>query len=677
MSLKRWFLSLFGRSLASGDEPLLDPEELSAWYEALGERGRRTITNELGARVRGRTAISSERGKNLRARATGRIVFEHDVDGEPLPLHHLKLELWDRDPGSPDDFLGEGYTDSDGRFEIKYDPDDAGAFDLPDLDLRVFEPHHTFRRDGTVIDRWRRIWAVAGADDFDGEHFDFEEVRIPYWEYSPAALPRLLVTEHGQPPTGYAPGRNLAMLKAIAPIEVVKRKHLGKCADGVALDLATIQGDYPDCMTTRLERESPGSTRTDEYFGSRFMNGMLAGPLDRDPENPDQYWVYHHWNSYEQDGEHCLPNCAVRFAVVDGALFPVRIDLWMREPGATAPNSPTTHHRISPEDPTWEAAKRIARVSATLDVELGGHLAQCHLNVEQYAIAGHRHLRRNPIRWLLFPHMREVVLINQTADDFLIGPEGYITRSSALTRPGILARVAHLMGSYDWKGWGPAPAISDKHLYGKAANLFWDLLGEHVDSFVDQHREAIEANWVEIERFSDDLVRHSAPFFACGYLRTHVMDQKADWFQRRERMDFDAERVVHGGVARVVSPVETVEDIAHLCKYVIFLATFRHAWANNKQWDDAGEVLYSCLGLRWGPNGVLVPEDDLSIAPGPGHATEMLWISYMLSKTQYGFLLRNEEEDVHPQFVDLLREQVARFRDYDLDLDTVSSRINI
>jgi len=195
--------------------------------------------------------------------------------------------------------------------------------------------------------------------------------------------------------------------------------------------------------------------------------------------------------------------------------------------------------------------------------------------------------------------------------------------------------------------------------------------------FVAEHRDAIEANWIEVERFSDDLVRHAAPFFACGYLRTHVIDQKADWLQRKERMDLDAERVVHEGVPRVISPIESIEDLAQVCKYVIFLATFRHAWANNKQWDDGGEVLYTCLGLRWGPDGVLVPEDDMSVAPDAGHATEMLWISYMLSKTQYGFLLRNEEEDVHPRFVDLLRERVADFKKCDLDIDTVSSRINI
>ncbi len=675
MSLKRWVSSLFGRS-ASAEQPLLTPDELAQWYESQGEAGRRAITDELGDRVRGRESVRTG-GKDKRAKAVGRLVFEVDGPDGPVPLHHMKVELWDRDPGSPDDYLGEGVTDADGRFEIPYDPDDAGAFDLPDLDLRVFEPHHTFRRDGTVLDRWRRIWSVEGADDFDGLFYDFEDVRIPYWEYADGLIPRVMIPEEGQAPTAYAPGRNLAMLKAVAPIEIVKRKHLGSAASGADIDLLSIQNDYPPSLTRSLEKERPGYTRSDEYFGLRFMNGMLAGPMDRDPEDPDRYWVYHHWNSYPQDGVHCLPNVAVRFEVEDGVLMPVVIDLWLREPGATAGGSPTTHHRIEKDDDDWAAAKRLARISATLDTELGSHLAQCHLNAEQYAIAAQRHLRRSPIRWLLQPHLREVVLINQSAGNFLIGDSGYITRACALTEDGINQRLVQLMGSFDWKGWAPAPPISDKHHYARAGNLFWEILTNHIDAFIEEHRAAIEASWVEIERFADDLVRNSAEFFACGYLQSHVIGRPAEWFQRKERMDLEAEREEHGGVRRVVSRIETVEDLAQVCRYIIFMTTFRHAWANNKQWDDGGEVLYTCLGLRWGDHGVLVGEDDLSVAPDAGHATEMLWISYMLSKTQYGFLLRNEEEDVHPRFVDMLREKVKTFAELELDLDTVSSRINI
>jgi hypothetical protein len=72
-----------------------------------------------------------------------------------------------------------------------------------------------------------------------------------------------------------------------------------------------------------------------------------------------------------------------------------------------------------------------------------------------------------------------------------------------------------------------------------------------------------------------------------------------------------------------------------------------------------------------------VAEDAPDVAPPPDNATEMLWISWMLSKTNYGFILANEEDDVHPRLVELLRARAPEFAALGLDVKTVSSRINI
>ncbi|RYZ16217.1 MAG: hypothetical protein EOO70_04965, partial [Myxococcaceae bacterium] len=191
------------------------------------------------------------------------------------------------------------------------------------------------------------------------------------------------------------------------------------------------------------------------------------------------------------------------------------------------------------------------------------------------------------------------------------------------------------------------------------------------------------AQWHEVRRFSDDLVAHSAPAFVCRYLRAKVPGKEAPWFVRSERMDLDVKAAepppkAVSAVTRTDAPqAGELEGLKNLCRYVIFFATFRHAWANNLQWEDAGEVLYSCLGLRWGKDGALPTEEDLDAAPEPDEATEMLWISWMLSKTNYGFILSNEEEDVHPRLLELLRAHAAEFSALGLDVRTVSSRINI
>ncbi|MBU8897904.1 hypothetical protein DRW03_28545 [Corallococcus sp. H22C18031201] len=670
----------------AAEEPLLEADELARWYARLPLEQRRELSRELANRVRPEPPPGSLDA--LPAVATGRVVFEHDGPTGPIPLHHLKVELWDRDFGTPDDFLGEGFTDAEGRFAVRYDPASAGVGDLPDLELRLFEPQHTFAKNGRVVEHWRRIGTERGPDDFAGLEYDFGTLRLPYWEYDPTTpLARLLVTEEGTPPTAYAPGRALAMVKAVAPIELVKRQHLLQSRLGKSPSLEAIQGDYPESMTRRLERESPGSTRTDAFFGERLLNGMFSTLLDGDPELPGDasaFRLYFPWNAYEQDGSHCLPDVDIRLRLEDGRLLPTRIILGMREPGATAPGSPVTRRTFTPQDGAgWEAAKRMARVSATLDTELGNHLGQCHFNVEQYAIAAHRNLRLNPLRWLLLPHLREVVLINHSANGFLIGPTGYITRASALTPRAVETRLVHLLGSYDWKGFTPKTPVCEGHHYAHCAHLFWRLIGEHVDAFFAEHGAQLEAQWREVRRFSDDLVAHSAPAFICRYLRATVPGKPAPWFARSERMDLDAKAAEPP--PRAVSPVThtdtpqpgEMDALRQLCCYVIFFATFRHAWANNLQWEDAGEVLYSCLGLRWGKAGALSSEADLDVAPPPDDATEMLWISWMLSKTRYGFLLANEEEDVHPRFVELLRAHASDFAAHGLDIRTVSSRINI
>jgi hypothetical protein len=71
-------------------------------------------------------------------------------------------QIWDRDIATPDEWLGTAVTDSDGRFDIAYDPADAGFLDVPDLELRVIDDYNDAenllfrRRRGTPlrIRRW-------------------------------------------------------------------------------------------------------------------------------------------------------------------------------------------------------------------------------------------------------------------------------------------------------------------------------------------------------------------------------------------------------------------------------------------------------------------------------------------------------------------------------------------
>ena len=100
---------------------------------------------------------------------------------------------------------------------------------------------------------------------------------------------------------------------------------------------------------------------------------------------------------------------------------------------------------------------------------------------------------------------------------------------------------------------------------------------------------------------------------------------------------------------------------------------------NEHQNEDIGEVLYNCLGLRFGDKetGVMAPESDLSIAPDLTRSTQMMWFSNLLSRTEYGFIESNEEGDIDIEFVNLLKEHEEEFLKYKVYSSKIESRTNI
>ncbi len=108
-------------------------------------------------------------------------------------------------------------------------------------------------------------------------------------------------------------------------------------------------------------------------------------------------------------------------------------------------------------------------------------------------------------------------------------------------------------------------------------------------------------------------------------------------------------------------------------------ATFLHTYVNEHQYEDIGEVLYCSLGLRYGEkeDGIFQPESDYSIAPDLTRSSQMLWFSNLLSRTEYGFITRNEEHDIHPYFVKLLLDKEEEFAKLHVSVENIESRTNI
>jgi hypothetical protein len=104
-----------------------------------------------------------------------------------------------------------------------------------------------------------------------------------------------------------------------------------------------------------------------------------------------------------------------------------------------------------------------------------------------------------------------------------------------------------------------------------------------------------------------------------------------------------------------------------------------HTWANERQYDDIGEVLYCSLGLRFGEkeSGILAPESDLSIAPDLTRSTEMMYFSNLLSRTGYGYITANEDGDINPYFSNLLLSKKEEFAALGVKAEAIESRTNI
>jgi hypothetical protein len=465
----------------------------------------------------------------------------------------------------------------------------------------------------------------------------------------------------------------------VAELGLTRTRHLVEHRLSPARpSLATIQADYPENLTQRLERERPGHTRSDAYFVDRVLNGLNPCLPVADRREPGLWRVAFDWDRCEMDGMHVLPNAELHLRREGDALVPVRLRIQCREPGATAPHAPLQPAReVTPADgEAWQQAKRLFRCAWALHGQIVAHLSVSHLNMEQYAVAAYRNLRRNPVRDLLFPHLREVVLINHGGTDLIFGERGYVTTASALTSGAIDGLFVEALGRCDWRGWRPRRPLVPGHTFGHAATLFWEVVTQHVDEFLAAHREAIAAHWVELRLMSDELVAHAVP---------HVppaLGPDDEVLDAGELGDQAAPRPTRDGVTQAVRPFTASdapseadwEALAQVCRYVIYHATFYHAWANDRQHDDGGELRYAALSLRgsgWGD------EADAALGQTPTEATDQLFLSMFLQLTGYGYILRNEDRDIPPRLVELLRQHEPAFRAIGFDPATIRSRINI
>lgn len=628
---------------------------------------------------------------------TGKVIHS-EYRNRKVPIHNVKVEFWARTFWGQWRKLGLTYTNEEGHFHLPYTLRQARNWHTARLYCEFHEVFEVGYNKDTPFTRYRLYERVRiKKSDLIGMGYNLQSIPLHLWEYrKDTRTPRTYFPKEAKyAPEVYSKGREDALIQQIIPIELTKQKHMLQIKDepGI-LSIPKIQGDYPENLTVCIEKKLPGYTRGDEWFGERMMNGMNKATFVPDPNTPGQayakiYGICH----YEHNQEYALPNVDIQFQLRDEAP-PLPISITLTGPLNAYDKDPWQQHHFTPADgEKWLQAKRVARTVGAVSAEAEDHFAGTHVNTEQYAIAAYRNLRLNPVTYLLLPHLKEVSLINHAADRTII--EGYLPTATALTATGIKDRVYDSLGFHNWKGWKPMEIINPAHRFARAENLFWELTGRFVDFFFKKYEKDIKKYWNEIYALSEDLVRHSVPVFMSEWdpdkmdpREVALMEDRFHYGCLHYHFDPQYSTEIIDGKRKAISPItktntfQNEEDFANLrdmCRYAIMTATFSHTWINEHQYDDLGEIMYNCGGLRFGDkrSGVMAPETDLSIAPDLTRSTQMLWFTNLLSRTEYGFITENEEKDIHPYFIELLKKHSGDFARLGVNIDAIESRTNI
>lgn len=408
---------------------------------------------------------------------------------------------------------------------------------------------------------------------------------------------------------------------------------------GVAVVFESVeeaQAAFPENLTLQTKKAQGQAFLDDAFLVSRLLGGMYA-PYFRTTTSGEQEVLTApmSWEGYERDPQ-------ATYALND-------VEVELRRPAGTeqlpvlsaitvAGQRYTPTGNTSSWD-TWNWAKYQALVSYLLRGETDAHLTRGHLVVEQYLLPTMRQLSPdNPARQVMAPHLRDVWGINNFGDPLIFGETGVLARCSALTRNGVHARLRDVLGGLDWRGFAPRRPLCPEHRWARAAGLYWQGVKAHVDAWFAAHwapaSAADQARWRrELGAFSDDLVGHAVPWRA-----TEPGD---GW---RDRSEFSSATGVDGAPRTgAVSPLDptSLDEIKQLCAYAIFHGTFAHDWANDRQQDDGGDVLFASFGLR-----EAAPCSDGNWAawwerakPEPAAAAFQLFLAQVLTNLKWGYVL--------------------------------------
>ena len=589
----------------------------------------------------------------------GRLVHSDICGGA---LHHMTVRLGQDIPGWVDPKPVKVKTDMNGFFEFNV------PYCRTDGRLYIEVIDHPWELQGGERVIGKRIYLEGDTDNFG-------DVKVNFWEYQ-KGRPGLAMPE--EPLQTKTTAYNVALLAGAAPFKGLQEALR---LAGYPLSAEATQKLFPDNLTIKKEGKKKGVTRTADWMGQRILQGFSPSHLIKG-EKKGEYYLFYNWDRYELDREYVLPNVKAKLVIDGEKARVVEVQYqWRKEVQSGEVNPPvykkkqtdtsrlTEWTTVKEGSPEFERALYIFRVAYLASGEVDEHLGAGHLNVEQYAVAAFRNLRDNPLKKLLFPHLREVVMINDAGSEVIFGPTGALTTTTALTAKGVALRLIQKLGHMDWHNWAPRKPLSDSHQFALVENLYWSIVQRWVHTFIDENKEAIKENWGEVKAMSDDLVTHSVPYHRLEGQKIHQWADRSEVDASKEnRMVLSGKKVAVRPITMTLDPTEEdIERLKQASAYMIFFSTFWHSWVHNLQKDDAGDIHYGALGLR--PGGEL---------PHPREVSTQLGLANTLTSVNYGYILKNENGDIDPRFIAMVKEKEAEFKALGIEpADFIRSCINI
>lgn len=605
----------------------------------------------------------------------GRLVFSVTSEGQRVPIRNAYLQLWDLDV-IDNDYLASGQTDENGYFEFSYNPEAAGRWeDKPDLVLRLLDREYSYDKQGQSISHWHVVKSFDAGEDITDACFDFGELKAAFWEYQTAGLgsvaftPRVDVID-GKTPQDQRCGRTLEQLQVGAEHFAAYNKHelIAKFSQS-SPNNDEIEAYYP---VKGSSRELGQQAFSDAFIADLVLNGFNPCVLQKD-DKPNSYYVSFKWNGLEIDDRHFAPNTTAYFTLENEALKLEAIGVSKRLGGNTSAHTPyRSEKRYTPADPAWSRVKRLFRINYFLFGEATTHLSETHLNVEQYLIAMRRNLLQNPVAKLLFPHFYGTTAVNLAANDILISADGLIQKTSALTPDSVKYAVKMNFGTLNWYQWKPREPLCESHRYAKLGKLYWEVMENYVEDFFELHESQIRNNWKEIHQMSKDLIAHAEPF---------VASDENSYYDTNEINTATKPHPLINGIKVALSPVtssdqasdEDMAKLRQLCQYLLYHVTFKHSWVNDLQYLMGGEIEFASLGVTDDLTNLRV--DEHTVIP-PAEALELPFVTYVLNYTEYGYILRNEDDDMNPALLRALTARRSDFKALGYDIRSIRSCIN-